>query len=457
MKLLRMITQDDRRAALITCTLFLFSTGVSLLLIWAGNLSLLGMTYLLSAILIGGWLYSISSPFLLGFIIFLWFLTPFLRRVIDYIIGSYTPPSRSFVLLTPFAVTLLTLLDIPRFGSRLVHRRYLPFLLCVLGVFYGYLVGLVKVGPVGATMQFVRWLPPLLTGIYVLNRRPLARQHVKVIKTSITLGVLLLGLYGIVQFYMPPEWDAFWMRNADMNSIGHPYPYQIRIFSMLDSPGPFAATMGAGLILLFYRSGLLQLVAAVPGYVSFLLAEVRGAWIGWVVAVGAIIAITRGRIRTRLLTVALVATTLTVPVVLTGPIADRVGSRMETLENIEEDGSVQARLRLYRSAPIRILLNPVGWGLGSRSMDSGILTLFWQLGWAGSLLYLSGLALLLRDLFRGSSLFAKIVLGIAASYCFQFFAGGQLLGGITGVLFWTLTSLSVALHMCRQDRNAVAA
>jgi hypothetical protein len=452
MGLLNFIIQSDRRAAFATASLALLSLSGIVFLLWSGRTALIGPAYFASAVLIGGWLYTTASPLYLGFIVWIWFLTPFLRRVIDYATGTYTPPSRSLVLLTPFATTILTLLDIPRFGQQLIRRRYLPYFLCFLGVAYGYAIGLVKVGPFGATRQLLSWLPPLLTGFYVLNRWHLSEQHVHVIKRVMAWGVLVLGLYGIAQFYILPAWDAFWIRHAEMASIGQPYPQQVRLFSMLDSPGPFAVTMMTGLILLFTGADLFVLLAAVPGYVSFLLARVRGAWLGWLVAVGVLILQTTGRFRTRLLgTVAAIAV-VTVPVVLTsGPIAQKTASRMETFENVEQDGSVQARMRLYRNAPFRIATNPIGWGLGSRSMDSGILTLFWQLGWPGGLLYLLGVGLLLRDVFRGSSFFTTIVMGIAASYALQFFAGGQLLSQISGVLFWSLTSLAIALELSQSS------
>jgi hypothetical protein len=457
MGLLSFIIHSDRRAAFATVSLAFLSVGAIVFLLWSGRPSLVGPAYFASAVLISGWLYTTASPLYLGCILWIWFLTPFLRRVIDYVTGTYTPPSQSIVLLTPFAATILTLLDIPRFGNQLVRRRYLPYLLCVLGVIYGYAIGLVKVGPFGATQQLLGWLSPLLTGFYVLNRWRLSDQHVRVVKRVFLWAVLVLGLYGIAQFYLLPAWDAFWMRNAEMASIGQPYPHQVRLFSMLDSPGPFAVTMMTGLVLLFAGSDVFVLLAAVPGYVSFLLARVRGAWLGWLVAVGVLISQTTGRFRTRLLGTVAVIALVTVPVVLTsGPVARTTADRLQTFENVEQDGSVQARMRLYRNAPFRIATNPIGWGLGSRSMDSGILTLFWQLGWPGGFLYLTGLALLLRNVFRGSSFFSKIVMGIAASYALQFFAGGQLLNQTTGVLFWSLTSLSVAFRLSRSTARRPA-
>ena len=438
------IAGDPQRSATLTASFVAFTLVVFGLLIWSGQSELLGPAYLLASLFIGAWLYATASPLYLGFVLWLWFVTSFVRRVIDYQTGVYTPPSRSLVLLTPFAVTLLTLLDIPRFGRRLLHRRYLPYLLCLLGITYGYLVGVVKVGLVGATMTLVGWLPPILTGFYVLARWRIYPRHRQVLERTLTWGVLVIGVYGIIQYFFLPAWDAFWMRQSGMINVGQPYPYQVRIFSMLDSPGPFAVTLGVGLIMLFIGRGLLPIVAAVPGYIGFLLAQVRGTWIGWMVAIGTIFLTVTGRLRIRLLWMTAAILILTFPLVIQGPIAGQTTSRAQSLTNLEEDGSFRARMSMYQSTTVRILMNPIGWGLGSRGFDSGIITLFWNLGWPGGFLYLSGLAFLLLELYRESTFFGKIVGGVAAGYLIQFFAGGQLLGQVSGVLFWSLTGLAVA-------------
>jgi hypothetical protein len=438
------IAGSQRRSASLMASFVFFSLAVFGLLIWTGQIHLLGPAYFLASLLIGGWLYASASPLYLGFVLWLWFVTAFVRRVIDYHTGAYTPPSRSLVLLTPFAVTLLTLLDVPRFGRRLIHRRYLPYLLCLLGITYGYLVGLVKVGPMRTTMTLVSWLPPILTGFYVLARWRMYPRHRQVLERTLTWGVLILGVYGIVQYFFLPAWDAFWMRNSGMINLGRPYPYQVRPFSMLDSPGPYGVVMGVGVVMLFIGRGFLPIIAAVPGYIGFLLARVRGSWIGWLVAVGTIIYFVKGPLRTRLIGMATAIFILTFPIVVQSPVASQTSSRAQTLTNLEEDGSFNARMAMYRTVTPRILTNPVGWGLGSRGFDSGIVTLFWNLGWPGGFLYLGGLILLLLNLYNESTFFAKIVGGVAAGYLIQFFAGGQLLGQATGVLFWSLTGLAVA-------------
>jgi hypothetical protein len=390
-------------------------------------------------------LYASSSPWYIGFVFWLWVLVPFLRRVNDYLSGTFTPPSRSFILLAPFASSLVASLDVFRFGGRLPHRRYLPFLLCLSGLGYAYVIGLVRVGGFSATMGLVTWLPPVLAALFILNRPHLYREQRRVFVQMFTWSVFALGAYGIVQFFFLPAWDEFWMESCNMISIGQPYPLQVRVYSLLDSPGPFAITLMVGLVFLFVQPSAPQVLAAVPGYISLLLARVRGAWLAWVIAVVAIIFQLKGRLRTRLLGMVFVVALLALPLVLQGPVKQRFSNRAQTLQNLEEDQSVQTRLQTYRETSVELLKSPVGHGLGSRTFDSGPVTVFWQLGWLGGLLYLSGLALLLWRLCNGasSSFLTKIIVGISAAHLAHFLAGPQILFGVTGFTFWILVSLAV--------------
>jgi len=306
----------------------------------------------------------------------------------------------------------------------------------------------------GATMELVRWLPPILIGFYVLTRWRMYDRHRHVLESTITTGVLVLGSYGVVQYFLVPSWDAFWMVNSGMHSIGHPSPRQVRVFSMLDSPGPFAMILGTGLVMLFIKDGFFPIISAVPGYLSFLLCRVRGAWIGWMLAIGTIIWLVKGRLRTRLLVSLTAIVILTIPLAVQGPIADQTASRAQTLANIEQDGSYRARIALYQAVPQRILINPVGWGLGSRSMDSGVLMLFWNLGWFGGLSYIAGLSLMVFNLTHEATYFGKIVCGVAAAHLLQLLAGPEPLQQGPSVLFWSLMSLGIASKLSARSSKA---
>jgi hypothetical protein len=101
-------------------------------------------------------------------------------------------------------------------------------------------------------------------------------------------------------------------------------------------------------------------------------------------------------------------------------------------------------------------MNPIGWGLGSRSMDSGLLMLFWSLGWVGAASYLIGLSLMVSNLVHEATYFGKIVCGVAAAYLLQLLAGPEPLQQGPSVLFWSLMSLGIASKLsAKKDQNEI--
>lgn len=441
---------------------FLSASGF---LYWSENAALLQYAYPVAALAIGALLYLARPSLYLGFVLWIWFLTPFVRRLIDYQAGfSFI----SIVMLTPFLVTALSLFTLFRHGSLLQQPRYRPIGLVLLGLLYGYLVGVAQVGFYGATYDALLWFTPVLLGFHVLvhwEAYPLSRQ---VVRSAFTWGVLLLGSYGILQFIVVPAWDAYWMIGANMGSIGKPVPFGLRIFSTLNAPGPFAVMLIVGLLLLFDGRGLLARFAAVPGYVALLLTLVRSAWGGWVLAVLFLIVRLRGHLRGRLVVVLGVSVLLSLPLLtMYSPITERVQSRAETLGDISEDGSFQARTNLYRNASATALTNPIGAGMGSvgkatkasegsaESFESGVLAIPYVLGWPGTLLYGLGLVLLCLEAVKTRASDTDQFAVIGASIVFAF-SGMMLLGnmliGIKGIMYWIFLALVLAARAYYGDR-----
>ena len=261
----------------------MFSLGVFLLCIctiaslyWTNNAALLNYLFPFLSIVVGGLLYVARPELYLGFTYWIWFVTPFMRRIVDYQMGEFTAVSA--VMLTPYLVTSISILSFFRFGLLLKKRMFHPYLFMMAGVIYGFGVGFVKNGAFAATFNLMEWLCPLLIGFHVLAHWRSYPQHRKAVRSTFTMAVIVLGAYGVIQFIMPAPWDAFWMVQSGMSSIGHPVPFRVRVFSTLNAPGPFAMTMMAGLMILFDGRNTLSKIAILPGYAAFLLAIVRGAW-----------------------------------------------------------------------------------------------------------------------------------------------------------------------------------
>jgi hypothetical protein len=390
----------------------------------------------------------------------LWFLTPEVRRLAEYQGGDYNPENP--MMLAPYIVVGIAFFTLLRHLPKLQLNRYFPFCLVFLGIFYGELVGFYRGGWQAPFYDLLTWMFPVVFAFYLVVHWRDYPHFRHVIQHTFVWGVLVIGLYALIQFYYLPDWDRTWMRSVPMGSLGQPEPLEVRVFSTLNSPGPFALIMMAGLLLILSSRGLLRWPAAGVGYAGFLLSLVRSAWGGWIVGLLFIIA-QRGRFRPRLLVTLTVMGLLAWPLLTVGPIADTVNERLETITNIEEDQSAQERQDFYRSFAQNAFFNPVGQGLGSTGLatkldsdtnaqdnlnfDSGLMNIPYVLGWPGSLLYLGGLVWLLRYALLGRAarldLFAAVNQGIAVSLLFQLIFGNSLIG-LPGVVFWSSLGLSLA-------------
>ena len=452
-------TYDNSQSVLFTLgVLLICSCGVASLY-WTNNATLLNYLFPFLAIVLGILLYLARPALYIGFCFWIWFITPFIRRIVDYQMGEFT--SVSLIMLTPYLVSAVSIFTLFRFFLFLKRRQFMPYTLAFLGIGYGYAVGIVKAGLFSATFNLIEWLVPLLCGFHVLATWKVYPEYRSSVRAAFTYGLIIMGFYGILQFVMPSPWDVFWMEQSGMTSIGHPEPFRLRAFSMLNAPGPFAMVTMAGLMLLFDGRGIMARVAILPGYASFLLTAVRGAWGGWVVAL--IFTITRmsGVMRTRLLGLLGFGIVIMLPLVFLAPSESvgRVEERMGTFGNLEEDGSLNARLNMYQNRGLSMLANPVGEGLGhigrgsrddlgeTRNLDSGILALFVSLGWLGATLYMAGVGLMFWGILKNRNWtfdrFAILTASVGVSYMVLMLMANQVLS-IKGIIVWVFLSLSLA-------------
>jgi len=242
--------------------------------------------------------------------------------------------------------------------------------------------------------------------------------------------------------------------------MGRPEATEFRVFSTLNSVGPFAGFMMVGLLVLFDGRGLAPRLAAIPGYGSFLLSLVRSAWGGWVVGVAVMFTRLGEYSRSRTVAILVVSVALSVPLLILAPNTEQVTSRMDTITELDEDNSMRARVRLYQGAGLNAILNPLGQGIGSlglaaklsdagrtMSFDSGVLAIPLTLGWPGSLLYLGGLIWMLLQALRISTYnadsFAVIAVSIVMSFMAMMVFANQL-KGLHGMMVWSFLGLALS-------------
>ena len=403
-----------------------------------------------------------------GYIAFVWGLllvTPWVRRVVDLQLGAYS--SVSLVMLAPYLVAGLAVLSLLRSRRALSHRVFKPYLLALLAVAWGFAAGVVQNGAQAAAFDLLEWSVPIFFGLhtalawrdYPELRRALGRVF--------GVGVAVVGVYGIVQFVALPAWDRLWMLGSGMYDasgpyvityIGLPEPYQVRVFSTLNAPGPNAMILMSGLLLLFGLRGPWRWLAAAPGYVTLLLSLVRSAWGGWVVGVGYLFVRGARAVRLQTLAGAAALVVLAAGAIATVPaVRDAVAARLVSAVDLGDDTSLRERSEFVSEVLWEVATHPLGHGLGSTGtsaklssgatlpFDNGVVNVPYVLGWFGGALFFLGPILLAyraarssrRDPFSTAA--EAAALGMLAQIIFV-----NTLVSTVGFVFWCFMGVSIA-------------
>ena len=398
------------------------------------------------ALVIGTVLHSRHPILFVGFTWWLWFLSAWVRRVVDFQSGWQDP---SLILLAPYLCSLVALLTLLNDLPALHRRGGLPFVVAFGSVTYGLLVGLIRQPLVGAAVTFLDWATPLIFGYYVYShwrQYPSFRQN---LSRVFLWGAIVMGSYGIWQYLMAPAWDGFWIEGTGLLTFGKPEPMQIRVFSTMHSNGPFAVTMMAALLLLVNAPGLMGYGASAVGYLSILLSLTRSAWIGWFVGLVVFASSLKASLQIKIMAVLFCMTLFALPLTMVQPFAGVITSRLGTFTNAGGDVSYNERMTRYHDMLGEALSQGFGQGLGGSPdhVDSAFLDMFFSLGWLGTVPYLLALAALLLGAFQVSevrfdpfvSAARAIGLGIAVQLVF-----GSVMTGVSGVILWTFLGLVLA-------------
>jgi hypothetical protein len=432
-------------------TAILALVGFTALCLLAHVGGILRLAYPAGCFLVGVLLYFRYPILYVGFTWWVWFLSAFVRRLVDVQSGWVDP---SPILLAPFLTTLVTIVTLVRYLPRAYRQGGLPFILALMGVFYGFLVGLVKDSPMAVAVPMLNWLTPVLFGLHLfVNWQDYPRYRQNMQRVFIW-GVLVMGIYGVVQYLVAPGWDRFWLSNQETLTFGTPEPLGIRVFSTMQSPQPFAFVMGAGLILLFSCEGVLRFFAAGGGYLSFLLSLARSAWLGWFMSLALFIPSLKPRLQIRLIVTLMVMALLVLPLTTVEPFASVINTRLNSLVNVQNDDSYSARSAGYSQAFGLAVTQVIGKGLGGTiasddlgGNDSGVLTLLFLLGWFGTLFYLSGLVLLTLNLSQkigpGTDLFVSASRAIALGAFVQIGLNNVMLS-VFGMVLWGFLGMILA-------------
>lgn len=214
-----------------------------------------------------------------------------------------------------------------------------------------------------------------------------------------------MGIYGVIQFLVAPVWDQYWLQNLinvmQIYSFGTPDRLAIRVFSTMHSPQPFAATMAAGLLLLFAIKSPFKIAASAFGYLAFLLTLARASWLSWFIGLIVFIPSLKPKFQMRLIVTLMVMSLVVLPLTMIEPFSTVISARFQSLLAGQQDGSFVDRSLGYSDLITEAFSEVEGRGLGFvirnatiGGNDSGILTLLLNLGWFGTIPYIAGVALL---------------------------------------------------------------
>jgi hypothetical protein len=243
----------------------------------------------------------------------------------------------------------------------------------------------------------------------------------------------------------------------------------------MNSSGPFAIAMMAALTFVMAGTQRVRWIAGGLGFISFGLSLVRSTWGGWAIAMVLQLLKASNKVRLRIILGAAALVVLTVPLLTFGPIADRLGARLQSMTNLSEDNSYAARNEFYATFAATAFSDVTGEGFGATgtstklsnsngdlgkygNFDSGVMNVPFVLGWPGSLMYLSGVGILLARALRASfslrdDKYAQACLSLAFATVGMIVFANSFVGTGGLLLFMGLCSILAARHHMKLERH----
>ncbi len=441
--------------------------GLNILLLAVGQAGLVRVLFPGSAVLAALWLYRIGPAPYIEFCWWIWQVGPGIRRYVDYQLGGWD--QQSPMSLAPFLVSAIAVFGVLRRLPALRRRRLLPWAIALIAVIYGAFVGILRNGVMPAAHSTITWLVPLLFGLYTALEWRRYPDIQAAMRRVFLYGSIVLAVYGCYQFVNPPMWDRVWMMSSGMYSVGRAFPFEVRVFSLVNAPLPFATILVAGLFIALSGRGLTRVLALSIGTIALLLSLVRSVWIagalGFLVYVASVpLRAARRFALAALVAVAVVATVpLLLPDDIAGPTIRIVTTRFLTFTNLESDVSYKDRASFLDNISTVVEREPLGYGLGStgvsstlsdpgdgiRDFDNGVFAVLYSLGWFGGTALLgSAVVLVLFSLIRRESIddtMAKSARAVAVTSAMLVF-GGNIFDGVSATILWSALGLVAASH-----------
>jgi len=426
---------------------------ITLALVVAGAGKILNFAFPAGAFAVAIFLYWKHPLHYIGFSWWITFLSAFVRRLADYRSG-WTDPSP--ILLAPVLVSLVAGITLIKYFPKVYSRSGLPFTLCLVSIFYSLGVAFAYQSPINSIiLSFLGWFTPILLGFHIFVHWANYPEYCKHFQRVFIWSAIVIGIYGIIQYTNPFEWDKAWLsyviKEKGIVSFGKPEPQGIRVFSTLNSPQTHAAALVPSLLLVFSGSGNTRFFGAALGFLSFLLSSARAAWVSWFFGLLVYIPTLKSHLQIRLISNIFIAMVIIFPLTTIEPFSTVISSRVGTLANVEQDSSYQARAEAYNSLFDDALFEFLGKGISAGEKiagdDNGLLAMVFSLGWIGTAFYLIGLFLVFYQLLQNSSLrqdpFASAAIAISIS-SFEQIISNIATTGLIGTILWAFLGIALA-------------
>lgn len=393
----------------------------------------------------------------LGFTMWVWMLTPFYRRLAD-VHGGYT--DASLVMLAPIVVTICCGLSIARNFRHGSPKALWPYVGMMAVLIYGFFSGALQNGLPAATLALLNWALPILFALHILTAPEDADEKARQIMLAMVWGGLVIGVYGLIQYLIMPAWDAEWMRGSALQSIGAPIPRMVRVFSTLNSPGPYAQFVAASALIAIATRSRMRWGSILFSLIGLLLSLVRAAWGSWAIALVMLFFWSNVRQKVAFAATALAAILVITPAIAFSPLGETISARFATLSNTSSDTSYLERVDLYRRFSSTALSSIAGVGLGrtgvisarlsgqnpdavdaTNNIDSGVLEIFFTFGLLGAVFLMMFAAIYVTSWPDRSNPFGISAMVVAVS-CGPLLFFGNPLTGASGMLLYPFVALA---------------
>jgi hypothetical protein len=403
------------------------------------------------------------------FIMGVFAFTAYFRRIQEYHAGfsAFNP-----ILLGPYFALFPTIPSLLRRILGEARGVTWPFTTMAACVVYGSYAGLLQMHFVAALFEPIRWLLPICFCTFIMERPAQLHAIKQPLYVALAALVVIETLYGIHQYLDPPIWDIIWMKNVDIGSFGLPQAYDIRVFSMMNSPLVVAVFTVQSMMLLA-GEGLLGLCIGMIGLPLLAVTLVRESWIQFVVGMSVLFMYAPAKRKSTMLVgfiaFAVAISSLVSSHALPSFIQVQIDDRLNTFSDLNQDQSAGDRLDTYGSFYDRIVENPFGEGFGANAstataqvqknlppLDSGILEAALTFGVAVGTAYFVALAGLFIAAYQAVRRTGKNTAALFAVLCAAFITlpiGGNQIGE-DSILMWTAVGLIFATDQLQRDKAA---